>query len=68
MRREKGMQESIRPVAAQTQLEVHGCTYSWQLQLMAVSISLLCADIIIMRGSGLVVVSELLFNVSRWPD
>lgn len=43
------MQESSRPVAAQTQLEVHGCTYSWQLQLMAVSISLLCADII-MRG------------------
>lgn len=41
------MEESIRPAAAQTQLVVHGCTYSWQLHLMAVSISLLCADMVI---------------------
>lgn len=43
---EAGMLAKKSPHAPQKQLAVHGCTYSWQLHLMAASTSLLCPVIL----------------------
>lgn len=41
-----GIRDNSIPAVAQAQLEVQGCTNSWQLHLYAASASLLCAAII----------------------